>query len=77
MEDSDIKIFGAQPKPDEEPGGDQIPEGPGGSVATGYQILSAPIGQKEGDRGLPGGFFPHFWAAKNGAAGGMPGYRAG
>ena len=40
------------------------------SVATGYLLCYRPIRQKEGGRGLPGGFSAHFWASKSGPAGG-------
>ena len=68
--DESIPSKGRQPKPDEKPGGDQMPTGRI-SVAKQYQIWERPIGQKRGSspKGA-GGFFPHFWAAKNGAAGG-------
>ena len=74
--DESIPSKGRQPKPDEKPGGDQMPTGRI-SVAKQYQIWERPIGQKRGSspKGA-GGFFPHFWAAKNGAAGGKTALRA-
>ena len=66
--DGSIPLTGRQPKPDNIPAPDQIPGGTGGSVAAQRQILSRPIGQKNGGlqgelgrrpkRGWPGPGFP-------------------
>ena len=56
--DPSVPSKGRQPKPDEKPGGDQIPEGFGSSVATHWQNLMASDWAKAGAGVSPAAFSP-------------------
>ena len=71
--DSLLPLTGRQPKPDAQPGGDQMPKSRS-SVAAQYQIRYRPIGQTKGS-GSPGAFLVTFCAYKKspGSGAGSPG----
>ena len=76
--DKSTPLTGRQPKSDKIPGGDQIPEGFGGSVALQWQVCSRLIGQKSGSGGTPAAFWSLFRGVKcdPGPGQGGPGAKA-